>query len=593
MPVSRIWRPALVVGSVLACYQGVYHFPFQFDDNVFIVTNRAVTSSLDIGAVWANNPARFLTFLSLAINHQLGGLDVSGYHVFNVAIHVINSLLVLWLAGLIRDMNNRGASRFDWPLATTLVFAVHPLQTQAVTYIWQRNTSLAAMFYILSLGLYLTSARAGADSPKAAKRWLAASLVSAVAAMFTKQFSVTLPLAIVAADYFFVSGSLAKLKERASRLALFIPVFLVIPILTALNMNEEVLHIGMRARNMATPGEYLLTQFNVIAMYLRLLVLPINQNLDYEIPLARALADCWPSLILLMTIAGAGLAVIRRNRPAAFGVFFFFLALSVESSFFPLEDMAFEHRMYLPMAGVLMAVFSVTAQGLGALSEKAGGKFVNFGATAALVVITVALGAATIQRNQVWRTEDSLWKDVIGKSPGKARGYVNLGVSLLRNGKTAEAKKLFEKAVALQPEYPYGHFNLGVAWQVEGGHDQAIEALRRAVGVDPNMAEAHLALANSFFRKNLYMAAGPHYVAALNLRRDLTEAYINLGSVYLSLRRPADAIKVYESLIRREPGNAEGVYNLGVARLMKGDKAEGMALIEQARLMGFAVPGGK
>lgn len=578
---SKEWAPtALSLLAVFAVtfigYSDTFHYPFHFDDRFAIEENPSIRDVTDLEEIWKRNPARFLTFFSLAVNYHIGGLDVFGYHVFNFLTHFIAAALVFWTTRLLLGARHGSESiRFFksrdtvFPLFMALVFAAHPLQTEAVTYIWQRNTSLAALFYLLSMALYLKSAACG--DTRDSNLFLAGSLAAGVAAMFTKQNSVTLPVAIVLMDYFFISGSLRRLREKAGRLAAFIPVLLIVPVLTALGMNEEVTHIGARFENMISPYEYLLTQFNVIVkVYLKLLVYPVGQILDYDFPPARSFADSAGSFAFLILIAASAAWLYNRNRLASFGIFFFFLTLSVESSFFPLEDLVFEHRMYLPLYGAFLALGSIIFNATPSLLSvaRARGAMIAF-----MVVTTAVLTVMTRERNKVWASHETLWLDVVKKNPTDSRGYNNLGMVYLGEGRLDDAEKWFKKALDVKPDSNFASYNLGVIHQRRGDQPGALGFFKRAEEINPAAPAVHYALGNLYLKQEDYVRAANQYRVALKL-----ENYKNiqgleaLGTALFKMGLLDQAVTAYKRILKLEPRHETALNNLAVLYRLKGDK---------------------
>ncbi|MGK7344281.1 MAG: tetratricopeptide repeat protein [Candidatus Nitrospinota bacterium M3_3B_026] len=569
----RVLPAAALFAVVLAGYSGTFHHPFQFDDNPAIESNESIRDLSGIKRIWDFNPARFLTFLSLAVNYHLGGLDVFGYHVFNVAVHFLASLCVYWLV-LLLISTKAGAESLGgakelgglFALFVAVVFAAHPLQTEAVTYIWQRNTSMMALFYILSLALYLK----GAMAPGFSRRPLAGAFIFAVAAMFTKQNAVTLPIAILMIEFFFISESFARMKERVAAFAPFVPTILIIPILTALDMSQETGHIGGRYENILTPYEYLLTQFNVIVkVYLKLLVYPVGQVLDYDFPPARSFADSAGSFAFLILIAASAAWLYSRNRLASFGIFFFFLTLSVESSFFPLEDLVFEHRMYLPSAGLFLAVSALLFQAAGRLNPAAAGRALGV----LLVILAVALTAGARSRNEVWAGERAMWLDVIEKSPGKDRGYKSLAWMDYKRGDMEGAKKWFEEALKVNPTSESSLLILAKIHLDEGNLAAGRERLERLLEVDPSNVKGRYALGNLYMEKEDYVQAANQYRIALEIEEYRNpEGLMALGTALFNMGLVDQSITAYKRILKLNPRHETALNNLSVLYNIKGDK---------------------
>jgi hypothetical protein len=351
---------------------------------------------------------------------------------------------------------------------SALLFACHPLQTEAVTYIWQRVTSLTAMLYVLSLVAYIQwrLLRYQAHAPESHRfssmksvsyylvSFIAAvlamktkqtaftlpyylvSFIAAVLAMKTKQTAFTLPVTLALYEFMFFNG------KKTKRIFPLIPLFLTMSIipLTLIDIGKPwgdvIGDVGEVTRDLTEMSrlDYLFTQFRVMVTYIRLILLPVNQNLDYDYPLYRSFfnPEVFLSFMFLITIAGTGVYILYRfrnsvpeNRLTSFGIFWFFITLSVESSVIPIKELIFEYRMYLPSVGVFLAL--TTAIFMVIDRRKVYARVI----TAMLAVIIIALTGATYARNSVWKDEMSLWQDVVNKSPDKARPLIRQGQTII------------------------------------------------------------------------------------------------------------------------------------------------------------------
>ncbi len=347
-----------------ALYGRTVNYPFQFDDNIGIVQNPAIRNISDLRSVWNVYSPRFLTYLSFALNYHFGALNPAGYRVVNIIIHVSASIALFFLifytleAGCFK--NKPGDSARIWPaLAAALIFTTHPVQTQAVTYIYQRFASMAALGCLLSLLFYVKHSL----TRKRFSSWYAASLAAFLAAVFTKENSVILPAAIVVYDVIFLKSPGKKLAKTMLPYAAIL--FLGFWVIFFSGTVPEIRNIEAAFEGRDSPfppwHHYFFTQFRVIASYLRIVVFPVSQNLDYDYPLYRSLlrAPVVLSLLLHGIILAGAAAVLKKHKMISFGVFFFYLALMPESSILPVGalelELIFEHRLYLPMAGASAA----------------------------------------------------------------------------------------------------------------------------------------------------------------------------------------------------------------------------------------------
>lgn len=545
-----------IITAVALCYHGVLSSPFQFDDALFIVKNKEIRDVSDIGALWAYNPARFLVFLSLAVNYYLGGLDTYGYHLFNIAVHMANSILVMIFgAALVTAWRGR-EPQWPWrwlPFLSAMIFAVHPLQTQAVTYIWQRNTSVAAMFYLSAMTLYLSAAIAGkSQQDHPARLQYAGALICAICAMFTKQTAVTLPMALAMLEFFFIAP--ADDRERARRLAPFFGIMLIIPALALTGLSRELGDIVMIGDKVPSHMDYLLTQLNVIVTYIKLLALPINQNLDYDYPIAHSISGSIVSACILSGFVALALAFYRRDRTISFGVLFFFLALSVESSVFPLEDVIFEHRAYLPSAGAIIASWAGLFYTLDKLAPGWFQKRLSAIAIAlAFVALTSSYATATINRNEAWRDGITLWTDVVKKSPGKPRAAHNLGNAYLERGDYDGAEKLFLQALAINPKFETSLYSMAAISLRRGELDAALKYLEEAITIDPLMDFPLFSLGEGYLKRGMTAESAKCYRLAVKLKPGIPGGWRGLVQALEADGAKEEAANVAREIIRRWP----------------------------------------
>jgi Flp pilus assembly protein TadD len=569
--------PAAVALAGVLCYSSAFPAAFVFDDAPNVANNPQLDRPLDYlpgRPGYAAQPNRAVTFASFAIDRAIAGNDPTFHRAVNVAIHVACALLVLGLTlAAFRAPRLRGSSLAPsaWAVGMTagLVFATHPIQSQAVSYIVQRLASLATLLYLLTALLYV---RWRIGRAAGARGWTsgagyAAALVAAVLAMRAKEIAFTLPLALLLLEIALFDG---PWKRRLAALLPFALTMVLIPATLLLATAPAGAAPGpvevTRVQSSMSRVDYLLTESTVIARYLGLIVLPAGQTIDHDVTFRHALLDpavIGASLLLLAIALLAGwlgwASSPRRNRPidpasrlAALGIGWFFLALSVESSVIPIADVMNEHRVYLPFAGLAISMATLLAL---AVHRIAPGRTATATAAAGLVLAAV-LGTVTWNRNEVWSSDVALWTDAVAKSPGKARPRHNLGVSLHRLGRRAEAMPLLQDAVRLDPAYAQGHESLGVALGDAGRPTEAELHLRRAIELDPKLAEPWYDLGTLRFEAGRYAEAAPYFEQAIAHRPAYPDAYANLGACWNALGRPADAVRVLRGagdVIRTQP----------------------------------------
>ena len=492
---------AVVALLALLAYARSFTASFQFDDYAVLVAeeNGRLSSWTDFLSFAR---ARTVPFASLAANYWVGGRNPLGYHVVNMMVHLLATFLVYELAlALCRTPRLRATwlaqERLPFAVAAAAVFACHPIEVQAVTYVVQRVSSMAAMFYVGSVLAYVRARNAelGARPDRAATAY-AGSLLLALGAFLSKENTASLPLAIMLAEvtFFGVKG----VPKQLRRIAPFVVLMLVIPFMWKLlaigprrlpdgsEVPAEPLTaflrlLVFRANPTAdiSPLEYLFTQAVVIPRYLRLVILPWGLNVDHDIAVERsfsaAVASGFAFLALLLAF---GVYAVRHWPVLGFAILWLFVALSVESSILPIHDVMVEHRMYLAMPGIALAAGNGFAW------------FFRLRRSTALIAGTAALlllGALTFMRNEVWRTHESLWSDALAKSPRKPRVYVNLGQALYLAGRVDEAISRYCQALALDPQYVQARVNLDAAVekQADAGFDSEDEIVLEEMHTGP------------------------------------------------------------------------------------------------------------
>jgi Flp pilus assembly protein TadD len=588
------WRVFAVAGAVVAlavvfAYGSALDAPFTFDDTPNIVDNPLVkdvryflhpseAAASEHRMMFYNRTVGYATF---ALNYALGGLSPRGYRAVNVAVHLAASGALLALALLLLETPSlRGSpdrrALGGAALAAAAIFALHPVNTQAVTYIVQRFSSLAALLYVTCAALYVAARlRPGTRGGRAL---YALALVSAALALKTKETAVTLPLALAAIEWIFFRTSSAR--ARVASIAPFVLLLAAVPLTYVL--AGEPLAGATRAGSTLSRISYLATEGRVLHTYLRLLLLPVGQTLDYGYP-----ALSWRALPLWLPHAlalGAAAAMARAARGAgreplalaAFGVFWFYLTLAVESGPIPIRDVIFEHRLYLPGMGFWAAATALA--GWLARSTRTSLR------APALVAVVVAglMGIATYNRNVTWASEEALWEDVVAKAPAKLRGYTNLGRVQIAEGAPEKAIAVLTRGLG-RGRAPEGIDRaealnaLAIAYLGTGDAEKAAEAVDEARRIEPSYYYALLTRAAAHGARGEFREALTISIEAVALRPADALAQMNVGLSLASLGDPEKAIPYYERAIALAPDYAEAHFNLGLTyvALREYDKAEG------------------
>lgn len=575
--VKPFW--ALLLLAILATfiYSNTFSSSFHFDDLPNIVDNPQIKDLANFADI---SGARYVGFFTFALNYYFGGTAVFGYHLVNLLIHVFNGFLVYCLVQLLfKAKDPDDSSHFDFApwvaLATGVLFIVHPVQTQAVTYIVQRFASLAALFYLLAVVCYLQW-RLSESTRGTRHLWYVGALLSTVLAMKTKETTFTLPFMLILVEWTFFRPSTAR------RWAALLPFLLTLPIiplshLDALGEAEPGL---TRQTTGISRSSYLFTQFRVIVTYLRLLVLPIDQILDYDYPVYHSFLNppVFLSFLLLASLFSFALYLLFRTRfkLAAFGLLWLFLALSAESSIFPIEDVIFEHRLYLPVAGAFLAVVAL-------LMDYFRGGARQRWLVGAFLVIVLILGSATYQRNLVWQDDLTLWRDEALKSPHKPRVRNTLGVAYESKGMHDAAVQEYQAAIKLNPNLETAHNNLGNTYAKQGALDKAVEEYQKASELKQDYASPHVNLGNVYASQGRLEDAVREYETAIKRAPTRSAAVHNrLAVTYARMERLDEATREFQAALKIEPKNPEILTNLGIAFMQLGRKDEAVGLFKRA-----------
>ena len=468
---------------------------------------------------------RGIVEISFAINFALGATDPAGYHLVNIILHWMTSFAVyLLLLRLFPEYPRRA-------FFAALIFLVHPVQTQAVTYVVQRATLMAAFFCVLSCYLFarlpqnLLSSKKLITTPNVLT-YLAALICGALAVL-SKQNTATLPLLLILIIY--VRGS--SIKNLRNWDGWLVAPFLIVPVLVAYTMLAPTISGSATLQQITSVRDatvddgsvswkYFVTQWNVIWIYLRLFFLPIGLKLEYAYPIVQKVfsAQNLIALVGLLGVAAWGVKSFKKSTPITYGVFWFFTALIVESTFIPLDPI-FEHRMYLPIIGLIVISLTVL--------EKLFSK--NWSGVIAVTIVCI-LSTASWARNDLWRQPVDFLKDNAIKTPHSEGVLIALGGVYIKENRLLDAEKALLKAVKLNPNYFRTYINLSQLYIKVPDYQKAM----------------------SYTHRGLLLAPG-------NIK-----LLQNLSFIYTQTRQPQKAISAANSVISREPDNAAAHALMGI-----------------------------
>jgi len=609
---NRFSSPCLaiisIILSVLIIYSNIYTSPFAFDDKRSIVENKTIRNLSNYLSPSKLLKPRAVVDFTFALNYRFGKLNVFGYHLVNVLVHILNGFLVYFLILAIlkhrsefSDPSNHSVSEStkfsikSRSLFSALIFVAHPIQTQAVTYTVQRYASMGAMFYMGSMLFYVyartmqvraKSIEQGARSEERVEKinngetnklklssLYALSIACGMLAFLSKQNTASLPGAILLVEYLIINGTWHDWKKKLPWLALAFTCWLLFVLFVSglfsgefggRNLLEDV---SALTKETVTTGRwsYLCTQFNVVVIYIRLLFLPVQQNLDYLYPFKGGFFDAYTpfAFLFLIGLFALGIWHLKKRLIISLAIFWFFVTLSVESSIFPIRDALFEHRLHLPMFG--FGLF-VSYQLFHYLSNKR---------SLALVLsfsIIVSLGSATYLRNITWQDNTNLWSDVVSKSLHNYRAHTNLGNALYNQGRTAEAIEHYLQALLIKPDYEKAHNNLGNALDDQGRTAEAIEHYLQALRIKPDYEEAHYNLGLALDDQGRTAEAIEHYLQALRIKPDFVGAHTNLAVALIRKGNIEGAIAHFREALRINPGHVNAKINLEKALMVQQQK---------------------
>ncbi|MEM7228574.1 MAG: tetratricopeptide repeat protein [Planctomycetota bacterium] len=596
------WLPfAMVIALGVMAYGGSLRGAFLLDDMSEIVANPAVHDLSDLGAVLGDR--RPLVALSFAINYAIAAPpageppDPAGFHVLNIAVHLCCALLLMAVVRRCAALSGVATNRAIWlGVMVASLWVVHPLTTQAVTYVTQRSESMMAALYLLTMYATLRIPDG--------RRWMIIGIVACAAGMLCKTVMITAPIAAIMMDRAFVARSWKTLVSTHGVFHAGLLLTIAIPFATGVAPGilateaSANANVGFAYKGIA-PLEYLYTQANVIMRYLRLTFSPTDLHVLYDYPVATTLGAAMPALaIVAMLVVGSIVLLWRAPRwgvPAAM----FFLILGPTSSIVPIRDVIFEHRMYLPLACIVVLV-SCSAVRLVTLASS------HLSVPSLLLYRPLAVGWSllvficifmTAGRNRLYQVPATLWQQTVNAQPNNYRAYILLAQSHMERGESAAAIPAYERGRELALERPEGDvkprdfintiISLGIAKTDTGDIVGAEKEYDRALRRDP---DNRIALYNYSI---LLARQGPRrYDRAIDLAVQLTRrqptwirGYEHLAD--LRLRNPAGrdtagAIEAFRAGLEAQPDNESVRTTLAGLKLSIGETDGVEALLQRS-----------
>jgi len=547
--------PCLIIIILsLLVYSNSFESTFQYDDVHSIVVNPYIknpanllklfwTPEMGSGLVKETSSYRPLLMASYALNFYLGGMNIFGYHLLNTIIHTGCALLVylitIFFLRIPYEAKETDSNRQHLTaLLAALIFAIHPVQTESVTYITGRSSSLTALFFLGSFYSYLQYHFTGKV------HHLIWSSLSYLLALLVKETAITLLPLLILLHFFFPSGRTWKGRV----LSLFPHLAL-----SATYLWSRFHFFGslQYKTHQAVPSLYeqLLTQLRAWVHYIGTLIFPLTLNVDYDFPISHSIFEGQVILALgiLLMIGVMAWRASRTFRPFGFFALWFAITLLPTNSVIPLEDVVTDRWLYLPSVAYAV-IFALTAEWIFRAKVEYGHrprKIVFFFLCA---LILEFYGYATLLRNYTWHNEWMLWEDAALKSPNKARPHNGLGLALSRTGRLDDAIVEFQRVLELNPKHGGAYLNLGSIYFKQGKLEEAIEALQKSIILSPRLSP---------------------------------EAYNNLGVIFLNQGKTEEALKAYQQSVNIRPLNDAALYNLGDLYARQGEIDQAIAYMEK------------
>jgi len=570
----------LLSATVFLIYSNTLNCPFVFDDTGFITEDPAIRmnefswKAIKTAAFEGRPKNRLIPNISFALNYYFSHYDVTIYHITNIGIHLATGFLLFFLIylTLLRFGQSKAIKLPSFPVLiaffSTLIWLVQPVNSQAVTYIVQRMTSLSALFFISSLLLYVMGRgkwlAEGKITPISGLALLGC-LASGVCAVISKQNAGMLPVIILLYEWFFFQKlSLALSKKQTIWIIGGILAFAAIAILY---LGDDPIQRILNSYNRRdfTLHERVMTQWRVIIYYITLFFFPHPGRLilDHEYPLSSSMLQpltTVTSLAAIICLIGLTIYIARRQRLIAFCLVWFLVNLVIESSVIGIE-IIYEHRTYLPFMFLILSAAYLVLKHIRPAKIAIG----------CLCLVTAIFSLWVYQRNTIWESRVSFWEDNASKAPKDFRPHNDLGAAYYDAEQIDSAIIQYRKALELKPHHPDALNNLGNALKNKGRMGQAIACYQKALQNNPRHIKARNNLAAALINKNRHREALNHLNQILNRHPDNAEAHVNAATALARLKRIDKAISHLEKALAIHPDIAETHNNIGVLLIQKGD----------------------
>jgi tetratricopeptide (TPR) repeat protein len=576
-PIHKALLIAILLAFGILVYSSTFDSPFVLDDEPFIVKDIAI-HMIDLSwddvkmAAFKGFPAqRYLPNISWAFNYYFGQLNPFGYHLVNLVIHLLSGIFLFFFIkntlrvypGKMRDIHPELIAFF-----AALIWVVQPVGTQSVTYICQRMASMVALFYILSLLLYVRSRMVMRQNPERRlipALYLIGCALSALCAIATKENAGTLPIIILLYEWFFFQDLKLTWSRRQILWIGFFVIALAGVVFWYMGGNPMTRLLGSYQFRDFSLIERVMTEWRIMIYYISLFVWapPGRLNLDHDYPLSLSPIDPPTTLIALAAILGLLVLAAysaKKERLLAFCILWFFITQATESSIIGIE-LVFEHRTYIPF--MMISLLFILA-----ISRLIRNRPMAY---ALLVAAALVFSVWTYQRNQIWQDPVTFWTDCVTKSPNKWRPQHNLGVALYAAGDITGAISQYETAIRIDPDHSISYNTLGSALLKQGKTDEAVKNFRRALAINPNFVDAYNNLGSALLDQGKIDEALQCFHQALALNPELADVHSNMGNVLLKQSNTGGAIQCFRQALALNPDHIEARNNLANTLMQNGD----------------------
>lgn len=584
---SYKWRHIIVISLIcFAAYANTLSMNFVWDDLYQIKENSQIKSlknipSMFMSEVWAGVEGghrspyyRPLFTISLAIDYFLWGENPSGFHLTNIILHFLATLVIYFLTARI-------ASSYKAAFFSGLLFAVHPVHTEAVAWISGRNEMLSALFMFLSFYLYLLFRE------KKLKIYMAGAVLAYFLALLSKEIAITLPAIIFLYEIYATDSSInSSIKRKLTG-----PILYMIVIIPYIALRLSIL--SMQTWTSYPIEQRLYTGFDILIRYLKMLILPVGLKLHYEIPIKKSLleGDVLTSIIIFFLVTVGFFLTKKFDKRVFFGFLFLMVTLFPVSGFPTIiqpSPMAVRY-LYIPsfgfalVLGVLLQIYnSGTSHGdIDSNVEVHPKKYMKAMNTLWILLIS-ALFIVTFQQNYVWKDQLSFAVQRVKDAPNYAVAHYDLGLELSKLKQYDDAINEFNKALSLKPDFISAYNNLGAVYMEKGLYDEALSLLKKTVKMGLANANIYYNIGIISGSKGFYDESIEAFQNALRLRPNDANIRYNLGVVYFRKGLLDDAEREFRYSLNIKPDNANARYNLGALLIRQGNIEDAVKQFEEA-----------